>query len=228
MVDEYLDEREQAEQLKQWFKENWLWLAAGIGLGLGGLYGWQGWNEYLDGKSRDAGQRFTEMLQAFDAADRERGNKLADEIVRDYGSTPYADQATLVVARMHAEAGELDQAAEKLSQVMDAADDAELALVARLRLARVQLAQGNHDAALATLDGATAPAVEAAVDELRGDALLAKGDRAAALAAYQRALTAAEAEAGLVEHEIVQLKIDQLAGAATAAAEPAAAPEAGS
>lgn len=228
MVDEYLDEREQAEQLKQWFKENWLWLVAGIGLGLGGLYGWQGWNEHLDGKSRDAGQRFTEMLQAFDAADRERGNKLADEIVRDYGSTPYADQATLVLARVHAEGGELDKAAEKLAQVMDGSDDAELALVARLRLARVQLAQGSHDAALATLDGAAAPAVEATVAELRGDVLLAKGDRAAALAAYQKALAAGEAEAGLVEPELLQLKIDELAGVPAAGAQAAAAEPAGS
>ena len=228
MVDEYLDEREQAEQLKQWFKENWLWLVAGIGLGLGGLYGWQGWNEYLDGRSRDAGQRFTEMLQAFDAADRKRGNELADEIVRDYGSTPFADQATLVVARVHAEAGELDQAAGKLKQVMDGSDDAELALVARLRLARVQLAQGSHEAALATLDGAKAPAIEATVEELRGDVLLAKGDRAGALAAYEKALAAGGADAGLVEPELLKLKIDQLAGAATAIAPPAAAAQAGS
>ena len=38
MVDEYLDEREQAELLKQWFKENWLWMAAGIGLGSAGEF----------------------------------------------------------------------------------------------------------------------------------------------------------------------------------------------
>jgi predicted negative regulator of RcsB-dependent stress response len=76
MVDEYLDEREQAEQLKQWFKENWLWMVAGIGLGLGGLYGWQGYNAYLDGKSQDAGQRFAAMLQAFDNADLAKGREI--------------------------------------------------------------------------------------------------------------------------------------------------------
>ena len=215
MVDEYLDEREQAEQLKQWFKENWLWLVAGVGLGLGGLYGWQGWNAHLDGKSREAGQRFGEMLQAFDAADPNRGNELADEITGKYGSTPYADQARLVLARVHVDAGELDQAAGILRQVMDQSADTELALVARLRLVRVQLAQGNHAAALATLDGATSPAVASAVAELRGDVLLAKGEKSAALAAYRQAQADAGTSAGLVEGGLLQLKIDDLeAGAA--------------
>lgn len=218
MVDEYLDEREQAEQLKQWFKENWLWLVAGIGLGLGGLYGWQGWNAYLDGKSREAGQRFVTMLQAFDSSDQARGQELAAEIIGQYGSTPYADQTVLVLARVDVEAGNLDQAAARLRQVMDQSKDAELALVARFRLARVQIAQGDHDAALATLDGADAPAVGAAAAELRGDALLVKGDRAGALAAYQQALAAGSAGSatGLIDPELLQLKIDDLAaGGAT-------------
>ncbi|HSF78487.1 MAG TPA: tetratricopeptide repeat protein [Steroidobacteraceae bacterium] len=218
MVDEYLDEREQAEQLQQWFKENWLWMAAGIGLGLGGLYGWQGWNAYLDGKSQDAGQRFVAMLQAFDAADQAQGRELAAEITSKYASTPYADQAVLVLARVDAEAGQLDDAAARLRQVMEQSKDAELALVARLRLARVQLAQGKQDAALATLDGAATPAVEAAVAELRGDALLAKGDQTAALIAYRQAMAAGTADAGtgLVDAELLQLKIDELSAAGAA------------
>jgi predicted negative regulator of RcsB-dependent stress response len=223
MVDEFLDEREQAEQLKQWFKENWLWLVAGVGLGLGGLYGWQGWNAHLDGKSREAGERFAAMLQAFESADRVRGTQLADEITGEYGSTPYADQATLVLARVHAEAGEFEPAAAKLRQVMEQSKDAELALVARLRLARVQLAQGNHDAALATLDGATAPAVAATVASLRGDVLLARGDRAGALAAYRDALaagSAATAGTGLVDAGLLQLKVDELAAAEPGQATP--------
>jgi predicted negative regulator of RcsB-dependent stress response len=218
MVDEYLDEREQAEQLKQWFKENWLWMAAGIGLGLGGLYGWQGWNAYLDGKSRAAAERFTAMLQAFESQDPARGQELAGEITGQYGSTPYADQAVLVLARVAVEQGNLDEAATRLRQVMEQSKDKELALVARLRLARVQLAQGKHDEALATLDSTDATAVGAAVAELRGDVLLARGDEAAALEAYRKALAegATPAETGVIDTELLQLKIDELAGAAQA------------
>jgi predicted negative regulator of RcsB-dependent stress response len=224
MVDEYLDEREQAEQLKQWFKENWLWMAAGVVLGLGGLYGWQGWNAHLDRKSQDAGRLFGEMLQALDQSDRARGTEIADEIFEKYGSTPYADQAHLVLARIHAENDELDQAASELGTVIEQSGDAELALVARLRLARVQSAQGNHDAALATLDAAAAPAIEAAVADLRGDVLVAKGDPAAALAAYRQALAASSPSSGdgLVDPALLQLKIDELSAASQAAPAPEA------
>jgi predicted negative regulator of RcsB-dependent stress response len=209
MVDEYLDEREQAEQLKRWFKENWLWLVAGIGLGLGGLYGWQGWNSYLDGKSRQAEAKFSTMLEALDASDRARADALADDITRNYGSTPYADQVQLVLARVDVEEGKLEQAAGKLKRVMDNSGDPELALVARLRLARVQSAHGDNDAALATLAAANAPAVEPAIAEVRGDVLLAKGDRDAAATAYREAL--AGAESGLVDAQMLKLKIDELA-----------------
>jgi predicted negative regulator of RcsB-dependent stress response len=222
MVDEYLDEREQAEQLKQWFKENWLWMAAGVVLGLGGLYGWQGWNAYQDRRSQDAGQLFGDMLEALDQSDRTRGTELAGEIFEKYGSTPYADQARLVLARVHAENEELDAAASELKKVVEGSGDPELALVARLRLARVQSAQGDHDAALATLAGAESPAVEPAVAELRGDVLLARGDRVGALEAYRQAMAASPQSitGGLVDPALLQLKIDELSGAAPAGAAP--------
>lgn len=218
MVDEYLDEKEQAEQLRQWFKENWLWLVTGVALGLGGLYGWQGWNDYLDGKSRDAGQRFGAMLQALEGNDRAAGEQIAAEILAKYGSTPYADQTELVLARLNVESGELDKAAARLGSVMRDSGDPELALVARVRLARVQAALSQHDAALATLDGAGAPAVDARLSEVRGDVLFAKGDRDAALAAYRQALAQnPEGAAGaLVDAELLQLKVDELAAAGAA------------
>ena len=215
MVDEYLDEREQAEQLKQWFKENWLWLVAGVGLGLGGLYGWQGWNAHLDRRSQEAGALFASMLDAFDQNDRARGTDLVARINGDYGSTAYADQATLVLARVHVEAGELAEAAGRLREVMERSDDPELALVARLRLARVQSAQGEHDTALATLAATQAPAVDARIRELEGDVLAAKGEPEAAVAAYRAALEAAgENIDGLVDTRYLQLRIDALAAAA--------------
>jgi predicted negative regulator of RcsB-dependent stress response len=54
-------------------------------------------------------------------------------------------------------------------------------------LARVQLAQGNADAALASIQGAEAGAFAARFAEIRGDALFLKGDKVAALAAWREA-----------------------------------------
>lgn len=217
MVDEYLSEREQADQLKHWLRENWLWLVAGVTLGLGGLYGYRWWGAHQSARSLQAEQRLSVMLDALTRNQRDEGLRLAGEITGKYADTPYADQATLVLARLDVESGEFAQAAARLAQVMDSSRDPDLALVARLRLARVQLAQGRHDEALATLDGVKERAVEARVAELRGDVLLARGDPAAALEAYRRAQSAAPAgTAGdaLVDRELLALKIDELAAAA--------------
>lgn len=219
MVDEYLSEREQADQLKQWLRENWIWLAAGIVLGLGGVFGYRWWNAHQLARSQEAEMQFSAMLNALDRNQREEGLQIASKITGEYTDTPYADQTLLVLARLDIESGELDSAATTLAQVMDSTRDPELALVARLRLARVQLAKGSYDDALATLAAVENPAVAARVAELRGDVMLARGKPADALVAYREAQTATEkghAE-GLVDQELLRLKIDELT--ATTAAE---------
>jgi len=37
-MDDYLDEKEQIEEIKSWLKENWLALVAGVIVGFGGLF----------------------------------------------------------------------------------------------------------------------------------------------------------------------------------------------
>jgi predicted negative regulator of RcsB-dependent stress response len=131
----------------------------------------------------------------------------------EYADTPYAEQATLVLARMDVDGGDFAAAEAKLARVADGSKDPDLRTVARIRLARVQLAQGRYDDALATLDKVAAPSVEARVLELKGDVKLAQGDRAGALEQWQRADTALAADpasTGQLDAELLRLKIDEL------------------
>ena len=99
MVDEYLSEREQAEQLRNWLRENWIWLVAGVALTLAvtsaSLVG-----SAEASRSIEAGERFAAMLDAIGGGNREEGQRIADELTGQYADTPYADQATLVLARI--------------------------------------------------------------------------------------------------------------------------------
>ena len=108
---------------------------------------------------------------------------------------------------------------KRLAGVAGASKDPDLRIVARLRLARVQLAQGRYDDALKSLDAVATPAVDARVLELKGDVRLAQGDAAAALAEWSKAKDAAAADpaAGAqVDMELLQLKIDELGAAGPA------------
>ena len=90
-------------------------------------------------------------------------------------------------------------------------------LLRRERIARVQLAQDRPDEALATLAAADSPGAFAArYAELRGDALLRKGDTAGAIAAYREAL--ASKEPGVVDVGQLQLKVNDLGAGGTGAA----------
>ena len=75
----------------------------------------------------------------------------------EYADTPYADQAALVLARLDVDAGDLADAEKRLAGVAGASKDPDLRVVAQLRLARVQLAQGRYDDALATLEPSRRP-----------------------------------------------------------------------
>jgi predicted negative regulator of RcsB-dependent stress response len=216
MVDEFLSEREKADQLRRWLRENWIWLVAGVALTLAGYYGWRWWESRQAARAVEAGQRFSEMAEAIGAGRREDGVKIAGEVTGEYADTPYADQATLVLARLDVDAGDFSAAESKLARVADGSKDPDLRTVARIRLARVQLAQGRYDAALATLETVAAPSVQARVLELKGDVKLAQGDKDGALAEWRKAdaaVAADPASAGQLDAELLRLKIDELGAA---------------
>jgi len=210
-------ESEQYERAKEWVRNNGLWIVAGVALGAAG---WWGLNFYQDRRTAQvevASVRYEEMLDAFARNDRTRGLTLVEDLNREYDWTPYAALASLMAARVHVEANELDKAAVSLRSVMDTAAEAEVRLVARMRLARVQAAQGKYDEALATLQVEEAGAFAPRLADVRGDVLLAKGDREGALREYLAA-RAGEND-GRVDHELLDLKIRDLGGNPPAPAE---------
>jgi predicted negative regulator of RcsB-dependent stress response len=119
MVDEYLSEREQAEQLRQWLRENWIWLVAGVALTVGGYYGYRAWQSRESSRALAAGQRFASMLDAIGNDRRDEGLRLAGELTGEYSDTPYADQAALVLARLDVDSGNLAAAEKRLAGVAD-------------------------------------------------------------------------------------------------------------
>ena len=203
-------EAEQWERAKEWVRTNGLWIVAGIALGALGLGGWRWYQERRTTQAEDASARYEEMIEAFARNDKTRGYMIADDLNREYSWTPYASLATLMSARFQVEANELDKAAASLKSVMETASDEEIRLVARIRLARVQAAQGKYDEALATLKVDEPGEFDTRMADARGDVLLAKGDRAGALREYLAARTGENK--GRLDMDLLDLKIRDLGG----------------
>ena len=217
-MDDNLSERQQVEQLRDLVKQNAPWAVGGILIGVLGLLGWQQWHSWLDRQAFTASQKYQATLEALSRNDGDGAVRLTKELRDDYSRTPYADLAALALARFDVEAAKLPDAARYLAEVAQKAQDPELKTVARLRLARVERAEGKPDQALATLAQSPPGAAAAAFADVRGDLLLDKGDKAAAIAAWREALAAKTP--GIVNSELIELKLAALGAEPAAAATP--------
>lgn len=217
-MSEYLSEKEQWEQIRTWVRENGLWVVAGVALAAAALQGWRWWQARLDARGVQASAVYLRMIEALEKGDRAQGFLRLGELERDYPSSPYADQGKLLAARVYVEGNELDKAAHELETVARDSKDRALALVARMRLARVEISQGKPDQAIATLNAAEPGAFAPRYHEVRGDAYYAKGDKTDALKEYRSAAGSPD----LGDAALLNLKISDLAADAPAPNAPAA------
>jgi predicted negative regulator of RcsB-dependent stress response len=218
---EDLSDQEQEEALRNWWRENWKWIMAGIALGLGMLGGWQYWKVYQTQRAERAGRVYQDFQAALGRDEADQAGRLLEELAKDYPSSAYTQQGRLLLAKRHADTGKYDEAIALLRTVADESKDKELAQVARLRTARLLLQQGKHDDALKLLDVESAGSFTAHVRELRGDALFAKGDTNAARAEYAAALKAADDAP--IDRATLELKLQEVGGDVSAEKTAAAA-----
>jgi len=205
-----MNEQEQWEYVRNWVRQNGLWLIAGVALAGLGLWGWRGWQAHQESMYMEANAQYQQMLAAFGKNDMPTVIKLADQLVKDHPRTGYAEQAQLAAARMQVENNQLPGALDRLQKVETSTPDQELKLVVRLRIARIQIEQNRADDALATLSAVDPGAFAGRFAEVRGDALRAKGDRAGALKAYREAQSSQAAQAGNSAGDLLALKINEL------------------
>jgi predicted negative regulator of RcsB-dependent stress response len=208
MAEEYLTDDEQLEAVKQLAVEYAPWLIGGMLVGAAVFFGMRYYQSYTNERAFKAAAQFSAMTTALQTNDRAKSRQIADGIIKDYASSPYADQAQLTLARLDVDEGQMDKAAAPLTQVMNESKDSELRQIARLRLARVQIGQGKSDEAISTLAEPMPAAFGARYHEVRGDAYYAKKDISGARTEYQAALAAADASG--VNPALLELKIQDL------------------
>jgi len=204
-VDELLSEKEQIEQMRSWWSEYGGYVIGGLGLGIAILVGY---NYYENSKleAQLASSAMYETLTSHIASGSlEEAENVADEIGADFPDTSYAAQAKLAMARLYMDKNRDQDAADTLQKLVDSGAGDELRLVARARLARILLYQGNAQAVVELLEGQQSEAFAASYNELLGDAYQELGRIDDAQAAYQRVLLDPMAQA-TVDQQLVQWK----------------------
>ncbi len=209
-------EEEQIQAIKDWWKKNGSSLLIGIGAALAIVFGWQAWQNHEAQQRTEAANQFANLLNAFgDQADETSGDTVAfvaKTLREDYTDSAYAVYGNLVLARQQLMDGEPEAAIDSLTWALDQTGEQQaLALVVRSRLARAQFDAGEYDAALATIDGAAdADSFAAIFSELRGDVLLAQGDRDGAREAYLAAREQSQqGRSGILEMKLSDLGVGE-------------------
>jgi predicted negative regulator of RcsB-dependent stress response len=206
-VEVYSNENEQVDALKNFFAQNGKALAVGVVLGVGALLGWRYWSNHQDSGSREVSASYQQVTSALDAskpASLDAVAKFASENSNTYGAL-----ASLDLAKRYIDNNQLDKAAAQLQDGLKSTKDANLQAVLNLRLARIQLQQKQPDAVLKTLESVKGDGWAAIVADVRGEALLSKGDAKGARDAWTKGI---DADASSSLKEMLQMKVNNLPG----------------
>ena len=206
-----LQEQEQVDELKAWWKENGKWVIGILVIGLLGFSGTMYWKNYQSGQAAEAAKLYAEVVKQSASNDAKRIGDAADALVSRYGSSAYAPRAELLAAQASLQAHDVAHATVQLQWVIEHANETDLQDTARLKLASVLLDEKKYDEALKQLDAAHPDSFTGLYADLRGDVLSAQGKTAEARAAYQQAYDKIDAKNSY--RNLIQLKMDGLGNA---------------
>lgn len=205
---EYLTEQEQIELLKNWIKQYSLVILAGVLIAIMAMSAWRFWDQRQNKMLDHASSVYDEMLTM--RAQNEPAEMIIQtkKLYSHYEKTTYGKMAALMLARTAAVKSNNAEAEKQLEWVINNTKVPALSQIARLRLARLLIAENKANDSLTLLKQVDDKSFSGLIDEVRGDAYLANNDKTKARAAYQLALS--ELPNAEVVRPLLQMKYDNL------------------
>ncbi|OOF55649.1 hypothetical protein BKK56_05370 [Rodentibacter genomosp. 2] len=200
-----IEEEQEINQLKEWWKENGKTIIVAFILGVSGMFGWRYWQTYQANQIAEASAGYDSLIYAAEQDSAAQKTKLA-EFVQANSKTSYAvfalfDEAKNAVAKQDFAGAEV-----ALQQVLTQSQDELLTSLAALRLSAVQFQLGQLDSALSTLEQVKSAGFNARKILLVGDIQLAKGDTVAAKNSFEQVLQTGSS----LEQQMAQMKLNNL------------------
>jgi predicted negative regulator of RcsB-dependent stress response len=203
-----LEEQEQLDQIKHFWKQygnliTWILIAI-----LGVYASWNGYQYWQRSQAAQAAAMFDEVQRLSGEGDLSKVDRAFKEMQDRFGSTTFAQQSGLLVAKLYEEGGKPVEAKAALSWVAEKASDAGYQAIARLRLAAI-LAQGKeYPKAMELLAGSFPPEFQPLVADRKGDVLMLQDKPMEARAEYEKAYKGLDERndyRGLVEIKLTAL-----------------------
>lgn len=206
---DYLTEEEQIELLKNWVKQYSLVILAGVILAFISISGWRYWQQRQTRILTHASSVYDEMLTKRAQNDASATQVQAQKLFNHYEQTVYGKMAAFMLARNAIAMKNYTEAETQLNWIIKHSNVKAFRQIARLRLARLFIAEKKPEASIQLLKTVDDAKFNGLTDEIRGDAYLALKDTAKASEAYQQALT--ELPNAEAIRPLLQMKFDNLA-----------------
>lgn len=202
-----MTDKEEIEMIRDWWNEYGKAIATAVLIGLVLGFGWRYWNVYHARQSEQASMVYQDMVVSDISNDILTTQRMAAQLTTKYSSTPYASFAQLLLAKESIAHNDLNSAYQQLLWVVDQGKVASIRQIARLRAARVLLAQKKLDEALQLISKVDDVTFMPLINSVKGDIFAAKGDLVSAKKYYQTALSALAREG--IQDPILAMKAAQ-------------------
>ncbi len=181
---DYETEEQQIEAIKKWWKENGMTIIAGLILGLMGIFGYRYIIKQHESQMAETSNAYESVTVLLQQDNNEKFIAEAAEFNKENPDSIYANLLSFQLAKLAVKADDLATAGQHLSDILDNPQHGTIEHIARIRLGRVLLAQGEKDKALSLVADAAKDEFRSSYEILRGDIWMAKGDRNRARQAY--------------------------------------------
>jgi predicted negative regulator of RcsB-dependent stress response len=202
-----LEEQEQIDEFKAWWKQYGKMLSTLVLVGIAAFAAYQVWHFMQNKNAVEASTQY-QALVITDTKDIKAIETQSATLIAQFASTPYAARAALFAAKVNYEAKNVAAAKTHLEWAIKNATETSSAALASIQLANILFEEKKYDEALTVLSAPHDMGFEGLFADLKGDVLAAQGKSLEAKAAYALALTKLDPQGRY--HVITQRKLETL------------------
>ncbi len=205
-----LDEQEQLDQFKHFWKQYGNLITWVLIVVLGAFAAWNAYEYWQRTQATQAAAMFDEVERSIATGDVAKVERALSDMNAKFGSSSYAQQASLLAAKTFYEKGNLDASKKALATVAEKASDVGYQTIAKLRLSSALIESKKYDDALKQVSGTFPKEFEPMAADRRGDVLALQDKPAEAKAEYVKAYKGFDEKSGY--RRLVEVKLNALGG----------------
>jgi len=212
-----LEEQEQLDSLKAFWEKYRSVIMGAVTAVLFAFAAYNGWQWWQNSQATEAGKLYETMMGSIEKGNKEQSLQAADDLQKQFAATSYAPMASLIAAKLAADAGDAAKSQAYLRWVAEKAANDGYKALGKLRLATALMDEGSAKSlaeADAILKSKPTLGFEPLWLERRGDWYLVQGKNADARTSYLQAWKLLEKSKEFPQEarSLLKVKLDAVGG----------------